>query len=78
MTHPLRLGLVLVAFAALPLSAQSTGGIIGKVIDATNQHPVRGVQIRVDAGRYLTTTDTGGSWRILYERITIERLSLAS
>ena len=58
------LGLLLVAVAATSLAAQNTGGLIGKVIDATNERPVRGAQVRLDGGRYLTTTDTGGEYRI--------------
>jgi len=64
MTRSLRLGLVFATFAVFPLGAQSTGGIIGKVINATNEHPVRGVQVRLDGGRYGTTTDTVGEYRI--------------
>lgn len=64
MTPSRYLSLAFLAVAALPLAAQNTGGIIGKVTDATNQHAVRGVQIRVDGGRYVTTTDTSGEFRV--------------
>ncbi|HEY8061494.1 MAG TPA: TonB-dependent receptor [Gemmatimonadales bacterium] len=64
MTYSLRLGFAFATVMAFPLGAQSTGGIIGKVIDATNEHPVRGVQVRLDGGRYGTTTDTVGEYRI--------------
>ncbi|MGH7593975.1 MAG: TonB-dependent receptor, partial [Gemmatimonadales bacterium] len=64
MTRSLRLGVTLSMLAALPVAAQSTGAIIGTVIDATTEHVMRGVQVRLDAGRYVTTTDTGGEYRI--------------
>ena len=50
--------------AFVPLAAQGVGGLTGRVIDATNDGPVRGVEVRVDGGRYFTTTDTLGEYRI--------------
>ncbi len=76
MTHSIRLGLALVAFAVLPLTAQSTGGLIGRVVDATNEHSVRGVQIRLDAGRYITTTDSAGDYRIRGIPVGVHRLDV--
>jgi hypothetical protein len=50
--------------AATPLPAQGTGGLIGKVVDAATSLPIRGVEVRVDAGRFFTTTDSAGEYRL--------------
>ena len=64
MTSSLRLALLASVLALGPLAGQGVGGLTGKVIDATNDRPIRGVEIRVDAGRYFTTTDTLGEYRL--------------
>lgn len=56
--------MLLLPTVALPLQAQTAGGLVGQVVDANNEHPVRGVQIRLDGGRYITTSDTNGDYRI--------------
>ncbi|HEY4100026.1 MAG TPA: TonB-dependent receptor [Gemmatimonadales bacterium] len=59
------LGAVFVAVShAAPLAAQSTGGIVGQVVDATNEHSIRGVDIRLDGMRFTTTTDSAGQYRL--------------
>lgn len=47
------------------LSAQSTGGLVGTVVDANTERPVRGVQIHLDNNRLIATTDTVGNYRII-------------
>jgi hypothetical protein len=56
--------LTLVAVTALPLAAQSTGSLIGKVVDAATGTPLRGADIRIDAGARAATTDSAGEYRI--------------
>lgn len=56
--------LVALMLAAAPMMAQGTGGLVGKVVDAGNDRPIRGAEIRVDAGRYFATTDTAGEYRV--------------
>ena len=64
MMHGVRLAFIAGAVSALPLAGQGTGGLVGTIIDATNDRPVRGAEVRVDAGRFFTTTDTLGTYRI--------------
>lgn len=64
MTRSLRLALIASIVACAPLAAQGVGGLAGTVIDATNDRPVRGAEVRVDGGRYFTTTDTLGDYRV--------------
>ncbi len=55
--------LVLLAIAgAAPLTAQDPGGLTGHVVDASTERPISGVDVTLDAGRYRTTTDTGGNY----------------
>lgn len=49
--------------AATPLSAQSTGGLVGLVTDATTATPLPGVQVRMDNGVSVTRTDARGEYR---------------
>ena len=46
------------------LSAQSSGTLTGQVVNASTSEPVRGVEVRLDGGRRLAVTDSGGSYRI--------------
>ena len=55
---------LLLALGAAPLSAQSTGGLVGKVVDAATGTALRGAQVRIDAGARVATTDTAGEYRI--------------
>lgn len=64
MTRSVQLALVASVVAFSSLAAQGVGGLTGNVIDATNDRPVRGVEIRLDGGRYFTTTDSLGEYRI--------------
>ncbi|MES1259693.1 MAG: TonB-dependent receptor [Gemmatimonadota bacterium] len=64
MTRAMKLALIASVLAATPLLAQGTGGLVGKVVDASSDRPISGVEIRVDAGRYFTTTDTLGEYRL--------------
>lgn len=45
------------------LAAQSTGGLVGTVIDASTLRPIPQVEVRIDGGRFRTVTDTGGAFR---------------
>ncbi len=56
------LGLALGATAS-PLAAQVAGGIVGAVTDASNGTPIRGVEVRIDDGRFRATTDARGEYR---------------
>ena len=47
----------------LPIAAQSSGGLVGKVTDASNDQPLRGVEVRLDDGRFRVTTDARGEYR---------------
>ncbi len=60
----LRHSLVLAAML-LPttVTAQSTGGIVGHVRDASTSRALFGVEVRIDGGRFRATTDTAGSFR---------------
>src|SRR5690606_34204443 len=52
--------------ACLPLSAvlaQSTGGLVGRVTDASNGAPLAGVEVHLDSNRALTRTDRNGEYR---------------
>ena len=55
---------LLLALGAAPLSAQGTGGLVGKVVDAATGTALRGAQVRIDAGARVATTDTAGEYRI--------------
>ena len=50
--------------AVSPLASQGTGGLVGRIVDATNDRPVRGAEVRVDAGRYFATADSLGDYRL--------------
>ncbi|MDX2260632.1 MAG: TonB-dependent receptor [Gemmatimonadales bacterium] len=50
--------------AAAPAAAQSSGGLVGKVVDAATGTPLRGAEIRIDAGARAAITDTAGEYRI--------------
>lgn len=60
-----RLPLLAIALVAaiLPLAAQSSGGLIGRVTDASSDQPLRGVEVRLDGGRFRATTDVRGEYR---------------
>jgi hypothetical protein len=73
----IRLPLFVAIIAAWPLAAQSTGGLIGTVVDAANDRAVRGVQVRVDGGRYVATTDSTGDYRIRGVPIGLHQLATA-
>jgi hypothetical protein len=47
----------------VPITAQSSGGLVGRVTDASNDQPLRGVEVRLDDGRFRATTDTRGEYR---------------
>lgn len=64
MSAAARLVLVASVLGAVPVAAQGTGGLVGRIIDATNERPVRGAEIRVDAGRFLARADSLGEYRI--------------
>ncbi len=59
--HP-GLALLLLGWSGT-LAAQSTGGIVGVVADASTARPLAGVEVRIDGGRFRAITDTGGSFR---------------
>ncbi len=62
---PLRSTLLLAALL-LPagvLAAQASGGLVGKVTDASTDSPLRGVEVRLDGGRFRATTDPLGEYR---------------
>ena len=63
MMRSLQFGLVSLALFSAPLAAQGVGGLNGNVVDATDDHPVRGAEVKVD-GRYTATTDSLGDYRI--------------
>ena len=57
--------LVLLCLAvATRLPAQGVGGLVGKVTDASDNHSIRGAEVRLDGNRFQTVTDTGGAWRL--------------
>ena len=64
MNRATRFAVVVTALAAAPLAAQGTGGLTGKVIDATNERPVRGADVTLDAGRFVAITDSLGEFRL--------------
>ena len=64
MIRSLHLAMFAMISGASALAAQSPGGLVGTVVDASTNRPIRGVQIRVDGTRFLATTDTGGSYRL--------------
>lgn len=49
---------------ALPLYAQNTGGITGKVLDKNTQQPLEAVNIQVDGTSRGTSTDSAGYFHI--------------
>ena len=59
-----RLLLLLGSVVLAPLSAQGVGGLVGKVTDASDNHAIRGVEVRLDGNRFQTVTDSGGEWRL--------------
>ncbi len=48
---------------AASLAAQSGGGLVGSVVDASNDQPLRGIEVRLDDGRFRATTDARGEYR---------------
>src|SRR5581483_8280055 len=54
-------------FAFLPVSARagSTGGIVGRVVDAATQAPIAGAVVTASAPSQTATTDASGSYRFL-------------
>ena len=60
---PLPFGAALaVVLAPLTLAAQDPGGLTGHVVDASTERSIAGVDVRLDAGRFHTTTDTAGDY----------------
>lgn len=55
--------LLAVLLGAVPLAAQSTGGLVGVVRDASTELPLANVEVRIDGARFRTVTDTGGTFR---------------
>ena len=43
-----------------PLAAQATGGLVGRVSDASTDAPLVGVTVRLDGGRLSARTDPRG------------------
>ena len=68
--------LLLIATAATTTTAQSVGGVIGTVTDAATSRPLRGAEIRLDGGRRITTTDTGGSYRLRGVTVGVHRMGV--
>ena len=64
MTRHLQHALLIMLSTVLPLAAQNAGGLTGRVSDATNQRSLRGVDVRLDGGRYQAITDSAGEYRI--------------
>ncbi len=60
----IRLLLVLGLALTSRLPAQGVGGLVGKVTDASDNHSIRGVEVRLDGNRFQTVTDSGGEWRL--------------
>ena len=46
-----------------PLAAQATGGLVGRVSDASTDAPLVGVTVRLDGGRLSARTDPRGEYR---------------
>jgi outer membrane receptor protein involved in Fe transport len=55
---------VALTLVALPLVAQSSGGMVGRVSDATNGRSMRGVDVYLDGNKYVAITDTSGEYRM--------------
>ncbi len=64
MRRTLQVAFLVSVVIAGPLAAQGTGGLVGRIINATNERAVRGAEVRVDAGRYYTTADSLGDYRL--------------
>lgn len=67
---------------AVPLAAQSTGAIAGRVTDST-KHSIAGALVWVDGGRQGATTDTGGVYRVRdvrsgWHRVRVARIGYRS
>ncbi len=56
--------LALMLLTSVPLAAQGVGGLVGKVTDASNDHAIRGAEVRLDGNRFTTVTDSAGEWRL--------------
>jgi hypothetical protein len=57
---------VFLGIALLPnatLLAQSSGGLIGRVTDASNGQPLASVEVRLDSNRVIARTDSRGEYR---------------
>ena len=57
---PWLLSALLLLFSALPGSAQSTGDVRGRLLDATNQRPLGGALVRVEGTQLRAITNEGG------------------
>ena len=58
------LAAVLAALAVVPpLAAQNTGGLVGKVTDASNNQPLVGVDVRLGVNQLTARTDRNGEYR---------------
>lgn len=47
----------------VPVAAQSSGGLIGRVTDASTGEPIAGVEVRLDSNRVIARTDRTGEYR---------------
>lgn len=56
--------LALVMLVAQPIAAQSTGGLVGTIVDASTGRPLHGAEVRLDGGPVMARTDTAGNFRI--------------
>lgn len=71
------LAMVVLCAAAVPLAAQSTGAIAGRVTDDSTKKSIAGALIWVDGGRQGATTDTGGLYRVREVRSGWHRVRVA-
>lgn len=56
--------LLLLLLTTLPLASQSTGGILGRVLDARTGTPLAGVTIRLGQGKYFTESNSRGDYQL--------------
>lgn len=57
---------VVLGIALLPTAraaAQSSGGLVGRVTDASSNQPLLGVEVRLDGNRVIARTDRNGEYR---------------
>jgi hypothetical protein len=46
------------------LGAQDPGGLVGSVVDAATERPIRGADVRLDHGRFHASTDSTGEYHL--------------